>query len=418
MNAPKIIETLKRIPIEAQSAYIQTQLNDWKEGVVEILNHIIDRLTFLNDNTLEEYKELRRFIELIITHLPDDYAQKPEGLRKALVKPISATIFIEEYPQKFVSIRKLISIDLRDPRSTCKLLCRAIDRAVNISDWEYEALLPHFHSMVINDVDEVLHFIEDLFQSFQNNGAVEEFIRRMESDLKVIGLRSVKGPSLRKQYARELVGSGVIDTKTPILIVGASGTSKTFLAQRIAQNSEFNNLALVNSAGDARQDLKIALTAASMSPTTILLDEVYALPASLQKFCLAEFGRVGIEMRIISTSSTPVEVLQETLVPDFFYRINGWLVRLKPLAASRPDVEEAIRALVEERHRMGIDDRVVRHLRDQHTWPDNFRGVERVMEALCRKCKSKGVDVISVEILAELKPEIDEDILKILRPLI
>lgn len=418
MNAQKIIDTLKRIPAEAQSAYIQTQLGDWKEDVVEVLNHIVERLNFLNDEALEEYKELRRFVELIITHLPDDYSQKPEGLRRALAKPISVTIFIEDYPQKFVSIRKLISIDLRDPRPTCKLLCRAIDRGVNISEWEYEALLPHFHNMIITDVDEVIQFIEDLRQSFQNNIILENFIIKMETDLKVVGLRTVKGPSLRKQYARELVGSGVIDTKTPILIVGASGTSKTYLAQRIAQNSQYHNLALVNSAGDARQDLKVALAAASMEPTTILLDEVYALPANLQKFCLAEFGRVGVEMRILSTSSTPVEVLQETLVPDFFYRINGWLVRLKPLAESRPDVEEAIRGLVEERHRMGIDDRVVEHLRDEHVWPDNFRGVERVMEALCRKCKSKGVDVISVEILAELKPEIDEDILKILRPLI
>lgn len=417
MNAQKIIDTLRRIPVEAQSAYIQTQLNDWAELVVEVLNHIIDRLNFLKDGSLEEYQELRRFIELIITHLPDDYSQKPEGLRRALAKPISTTLFLENYPQKFVSIRKLIAIDLRDPRPTCKLICRALDTRVEISDWEYEPILPPLRNWVINNVDDVIKFIDDLRQDYQNNEAVEDFIIRIEADLRIVGLKSVKGPSLRKQFARELIGSNVIDSKTAILIVGASGTSKTYLAQRIASNSHHKNLMLVNSA-NPKQDLELALAAALKEPTTFLLDEVYSMPLDMQEYSLAEFGRAGIDMRIISTSSTPIEELQRKLKPDFFYRINGWTVRLKPLAESRPDVEEAIRGLVEERHRMGIDNRVIEHLRDHHSWPDNFRGVERVMEALCRQCKARGVEIINIEILAELKPEIDEDILQILKPLI
>ncbi len=418
MNAQKILDTLKRIPEEAQSAYIQTSLNEWGLLVVDVLNHIIDRLGFLNNENLDEYVELRRFFELIVTHLPDDYSKKPASLRKALAAPISKTLLLQSYPQKFVSIRKLVLIDLRDPRQTCKQLCRALDQDIEISDWEYETILPYFRSQIIDDVDTVIKFIGDLRQSYTNNSAVEEFLLKIESDLRIAGLSNVKGPSLRRQYARELIGSGVIDSKKSILIVGSSGTSKTFLAQMIARNSNHSNLRLVNSGGDAHKDLKEALMAATLYPTTILLDEVYALPGNMQVSFLAEFGRSNIDMRIISTSSTPVEVLQQSLKPDFFYRINEWLVRLKPLAESRPDVEEAIRALVEERHRMDIEDRLVEHLRDSHNWPDNYRGVERVMETLCRKCRAKGVEIISVEILAELKSEIDEDILKILNPLV
>ncbi|HEX8178231.1 MAG TPA: hypothetical protein VF525_01675 [Pyrinomonadaceae bacterium] len=134
MNASKIIDTLKHIPIEAHSAYIQTQLSDWGEFVVDILDHIIARLTYIEDSTLEEYKELRRFIELIITHLPDDYSQKPESIRKALAKPISNTLFFKDYPQKFVSIKKLIALDLRNPRPTCKLLCRPWTKVLKLKN--------------------------------------------------------------------------------------------------------------------------------------------------------------------------------------------------------------------------------------------------------------------------------------------
>lgn len=417
MNAQKIIETLKRIPVEAQSAYIQTQMADWGEFTVDILDHIVRRLDILADCTLEEYKELRRFLELIITHLPEDYSQKPEGIRKALYRPISATLFLNDYPQKFVSIRKLVALDLRDPRHAFKLLCRPLDQGIKIHDWEYEQLLPFFRDLVINNVDDVLKFVDDVRQNYQNNTTVEEFIVKLETELKIVDLKTVKGPSLRKRFARELIGSNVIDTKKSILIVGESGTSKTFLAQRIAKNSYYSNLILVNSA-NPRADLERALTAAAQHPTSFLLDEVYAMPLDMQEFCLAEFGRSGIQMRIISTSSTPIDELQRKLKRDFFYRINDWTFRLRPLSESRPDVEEAIIGLVEERHRMGIDGRVVDHLRDHHNWPDNFRGVERVMETLCRMCKARGVDIISVEILAELKPEIDEDILKILKPLV
>jgi hypothetical protein len=417
MDAQKIIETLKRIPVEAQSAYIQTQVNDWDDLAVDILDHIISRLNFLVDSTLDEYKELRRFIELIITHLPEDFTKKPESIRKALAKPISTTLFFADYPQKFVSIRKLIALDLRDPRPTCKLLCRPLDQGIEIKEWEYEQLLPFFRNLVINNVDDVIKFIDDIRQNYQNNSTVEEFLVKLETDLKIVDLKIVKGPSLRKRFARELIGSNVIDSKKSILIVGESGTSKTFLAHRVAKNSRYGNLMLVNSA-NPKADLEKALAAAMREPTTFLLDEVYAMPNDMQEYCLAEFGRAGIQMRIISTSSTPVDELQRKLKRDFFYRINDWTFRLRPLAENRPDVEEAIRGLVEEKYRMGIDARVVTHLRDSHTWPDNFRGVEKVMETLCRMCKARGVDIISVEILAELKPEIDEDILKILKPLI
>ncbi|HEX8178230.1 MAG TPA: hypothetical protein VF525_01670 [Pyrinomonadaceae bacterium] len=292
-----------------------------------------------------------------------------------------------------------------------------MDQGIEIKEWEYEQLLPSFRDLVINNIDDVISFIDDIRQSYQNNAAVEEFIVKLETDLKIIDLKSVKGPSLRKRIARELIGSNVIDSKKSILVVGESGTSKTYLAHRIAKNSRYKNLMLVNSA-NPKQDLEKALAAATEEPTSFLLDEVYAMPLEMQEYCLAEFGRDGIQMRIISTSSTPVEELQRKLKRDFFYRINDWIFRLRPLSESRPDVEEAIRGLVEEKHRMGIDLRVVEHLRDQHSWPDNFRGVERVMETLCRMCKARNIDVISVEILVQLRPEIDEDIQEILKPLI
>jgi hypothetical protein len=411
---------MRSIPEEAQSAFIQVSLNEWEPSlVVDLLNYIVDRLKTLKKSGITEFKELRRILELLIKHLPDEFVYKPEGWRKALVKPISATIFFTDFPQKFISIRKLIAIDLRDPRPTCKLLCRALNEGLLLSELEYETLFPHLRNLMLRDVDTVMKFIEEMRDFYLHNAGVESFLQKLEIDLKIVGLNLVKGPSLRKQYVTEIVGSGIIDQKSPILIVGESGTSKTFLAEKIALNSRYKNYAVVNCAGKARQELIAALDAALMLPTTILLDEVYALPLKIQEFSLAEFNRLGSDMRIISTSSDPIEVLQQKLKSDFFNRIySGWLVRLKPLSESRPDVEEAIKSLVEDKYQMGIDDRVVEHLRDSHSWPDNFRGIERVMQTLCLKCKSKGVEIISVEILAELRPELDEGVLRILKPLV
>jgi DNA-binding NtrC family response regulator len=272
--------------------------------------------------------------------------------------------------------------------------------------------------MVMDNVDDVILFLSELKDDYRGNDSVNNFIGRMENDLRIADLKSIKGPSIRRRFARELIRSGVINSKTSILIVGASGTSKTFTAKRIARNSNHPTMILVNCANKPREDLEKALQSAQNTATTILFDEVYALPQDVQELSLAEFGREGLDMRIISTSSTPVDTLKTKLKSDFVNRIMGWIFELRPLAENRPDVEEAIRGFVEETHKMDIEPTVLEHLRDNYSWPDNFRGVERVTEALCRLCKTKDVGKISIEVLIELKSDMTDEVLRILSPLI
>ncbi len=252
----------------------------------------------------------------------------------------------------------------------------------------------------------------------------EEFLKsfnalaKLESELNILGLSNLRGPSIRKLYVSQLIRSEVISSKKSIILLGGSGTSKSFLAEIIAKNSNHPVCVTVNSK-NPRADLKKALLSASNEPTTAILDEVYAMPKGSQEYCLVEFGRPGIKIRLISTSSTPYDGLKKTLKPDFLNRINDWYFELKPWKDSPADIEEAILNLVEEKFRMGIDAYIVDHLKTKHDWPNNYRGIQTVTEYLCQLCKGEGKDVINIEVLMKAKAEIkDPRVYEILKPLI
>lgn len=419
MDVATFLSTLNGIQEDVKSAFIQVQMKGQDLFfAVDVINAIVERLRVLADSTIPEYQELRQILKLVITHLPDNYTSEPENWRKALNRALSATVYLNDYPFKFIAIQKLILVELGDPLPACGLICRAINAGAPPDDLAYAVLIPHLRSVMFDDVDRVMAFISEMRQSYEQSPAVDSFLDRIETDLKIKGLSSVWGPSLRRDYARFIVKPGVIDRDTSILIVGPTGTSKTYISERIAANSPYPKFEKVNCAGkSAEADLERAFDSASREPTTIFLDEVYGLQLRIQEACLVEFGRSGLQLRIISASSDPIEVLATKLKADFLGRIKGWILPLKPIADNPDDVEEAILGLAEKYH-MDIQRRVVEHLRNNYKWPYNHRELEQVMSALCLQCKAYGSGEVSVGVLQEIRQDLPDDTIKILEPLI
>jgi hypothetical protein len=419
MEIKTFLQKLTGIEDDLRSAFIRVQVNSLDQFfIVDVMNDVIERLKLLSDPTILEFQDLMQILKLLITHLPDSYRTQSESYRKALAKPLGATASLTQCPFRFIAVKKLILIDLEDPLPTCKLVCRAIDLGAPLDDLVYEVLLPYLRNTMFDDVDLVMKFLTSLRDAYGGNTGVDHFLEQVEKDLKIRGLAQVWGPSLRRDYARMIIKPNVIDKKTSILIVGPTGTSKTFIAEKIAANSAYPTFMKVNSAGkNVETDLEAALASAATIPTTIFLDEVYAIPLKTQEACLVEFNRSDLSFRIISASSDPIEVLSTKLKADFLARIKGWTLQLKPIADNPSDVEEAIRGLA-ERYHMDMADGVVEHLRDNHTWPHNHRELEQVVQALCMHCQADGAGEVNVDVLLAIRSTLDDSIVKILEPLI
>jgi DNA-binding NtrC family response regulator len=212
--------------------------------------------------------------------------------------------------------------------------------------------------------------------------------------------------------------AGVLDalkysaTDLPILILGPSGTGKTCLGQIIhEQSGREGEFVALNCAAYTEELLeaelfghkKGAFTGASESRKgrlleahkgTLFLDEVGAMSLGMQAKLLKaieerSFHPVGSdraersEFRLISaTLEDPQKLIADgKLRFDFFQRIHGFTVDLKPLAERPRDILPLVQFFTRGGKRLHFSADAKNALLG-HSWPGNTRELKKVVELL------------------------------------
>jgi len=198
----------------------------------------------------------------------------------------------------------------------------------------------------------------------------------------------------------------------PILILGPSGTGKTSLGKIIHEHSRREgDFVAINCSAYTEELLeaelfghrKGAFTGASASRKgkllqahqgTLFLDEIGAMSLNMQTKLLKaieerSFHPVGSDkpecsdFRIISATLENLQrlIAQGRLRFDFFQRIHGLTVNLKPLAQRKCDIFPLINFFTQGGKRLSFSAEARACLLD-HSWPGNMRELKKLVSLL------------------------------------
>ncbi|MBI4657062.1 MAG: sigma-54-dependent Fis family transcriptional regulator [Elusimicrobia bacterium] len=196
----------------------------------------------------------------------------------------------------------------------------------------------------------------------------------------------------------------------PILILGQSGTGKTCLARLIHEHSGRAGQFIDINCSAYNQELleaeifgykKGAFTGAyenrrgkllEADKGTLFLDEIGAMSPDMQTKLLKaieekSFYPVGSdkkersEFRVISATLEDLQKLltEEKLRFDFFQRIHGFTIALKPLSQRKSDIFPLISAFTRTSKKLSFE-KHARTLLLNHTWPGNIRELKRFID--------------------------------------
>jgi len=253
------------------------------------------------------------------------------------------------------------------------------------------------------------------------------------------GLGSIIGHDYRMLKVFDLI-EAVADTKTTVLIQGASGTGKSLVARVIHHNSRRRNGPFVEvSCGALPESLleselfghvKGAFTGAVVDKQgkfkaadggTIFLDEISSASPALQVKLLRvlqerQFEPVGsnttetVDVRVILASNTDLreEVEAGRFRQDLFYRINVVTIHLPSLAERISDIpllaKHFLETTCQQLHKpvLGFTDEAMERLQRYH-WPGNVRELENVVERAVVLTKNRSITLedLPPELLAE-----------------
>ena len=206
------------------------------------------------------------------------------------------------------------------------------------------------------------------------------------------------------------------ESKSPVLLIGETGTGKELFAQSIHNYSSRNDraYAAINCAAIPENLLegllfgtvKGAFTGAIDRPglferangSTLFLDELLAMPLTLQakllrvlqekKVCrLGSEKEIELDIKIISSiGKPPREAIQEgELRMDLFYRLGVVMVKIPPLRQRGDDIQKLVsHFLVRLNNTLGtlvqsVSPEVM-ELFAGYTWPGNIRELEHLLE--------------------------------------
>jgi DNA-binding NtrC family response regulator len=248
-------------------------------------------------------------------------------------------------------------------------------------------------------------------------------VHRLRRELRQRGVfgRLVAGAPVMREVTRQI--EQVAPTDATVLVLGESGTGKELVARTIHDHSPRRRgpFVAVNCAAIPETLLeseifgheKGSFTGATgrrpgcfelADGGTLFLDEIAEMsPATQVKFLRVlqdgRFRRVGgqseivVDVRVIAaTNKSPAKALQDgTLREDLYYRIAVFTLALPPLRERPEDLDELIRALLDEinerHHRAvrGVDEQALAVLR-RYTWPGNVRELRNVLERALIVC--------------------------------
>ncbi len=209
-------------------------------------------------------------------------------------------------------------------------------------------------------------------------------------------------------------------SQRPILITGESGTGKTFLAKFIHELSGSHIPFVHLNCAEISESLieselfgyeKGAFTGAQKNKKGMLelahggilfLDEIATMPLSIQKkllkaieeksfYPLGSEKSVRSDFRLISATCEDLKSKIEIgeFRADFFFRIEGFNVTLKPLRDRREDFSNLIQFFIKKGERRIVFDSKAKQVLQDYQWPGNVRELERTIEVL--QTKDRGI---------------------------
>ena len=211
-----------------------------------------------------------------------------------------------------------------------------------------------------------------------------------------------------------------ISSDIPILILGPTGTGKSFLTKKVFEAChkncpfiELNCAAIPENLLESElfghekgsftgaNNKKIGLLKKA-NGGVIFLDEISSLSLGLQAKILKaieekSFTPVGAtevvksNFRIISaTCENLIELVnQKKFRLDLYYRLTGVNIYLKPLSERRDDIELLVKHFLKQTPRKVIIHKDVKTILHNYNWPGNIRELEKVIQVL--KSKNKGI---------------------------
>ena len=292
------------------------------------------------------------------------------------------------------------------------------------------------NTSTIQTEDHVLHFMkliaEDIAVFYKTMYKNEGAARKQAFDIdkyytkkynNVIG----KSPAMKKVFNRlELIEN----SESPVLIEGESGTGKEILATAIhynsprkdkpfiIQNCSIFNDALMNSEffGHEKGSFTNAVSVKKgifelADGGTLFLDEIGDMSMSIQSRFLrvlenGTFYRVGgtkekeVDIRIITATNTNLakQVEEGLFRKDLYYRINAFLIHVKPLRERKEDILPLFYHFLHEQ----IDSKnmeikkispEINKLLLEYNWPGNVREIKNTVDSLITlSSKSKTIE--------------------------
>lgn len=201
-------------------------------------------------------------------------------------------------------------------------------------------------------------------------------------------------------------------TELPLMILGPSGTGKTTLAQLLhAHSGREGDFVAINCAAYTEDLLESELFGykrgaftgahenrkgklAQADKGTIFLDEIGAMSHNMQVKLLKaieekSFYPIGADkpeysdFRVISATLEDVQKLlaENQLRFDFFQRVHGMTITLKPLAQRKCDIMPLVRAFTKGKRRLAFEPDAREYLLS-HNWPGNTRELKHFVELM------------------------------------
>jgi len=198
----------------------------------------------------------------------------------------------------------------------------------------------------------------------------------------------LSGPSVTMRALVARVAELERDISRPVLLVGARGLGKRYLAQRIHRASELADQPFVIVEARALSDdgLRDAVRLAAPR-STLLVRHVEQLSASAQVLLDQLTGTRGPIVRLMATTTADIvaQVTAGAFLEQLYYRLHAWPMLLPSLADRTAEDLLALATAVLEQTADGDAelptalDASALHAISAFAWPENLRELEAVL---------------------------------------